>query len=54
MNPIETTFSSGAILYAVLHHTDGRVWNNVALEFGKEYADKPKYYPAWVWRLCKK
>ena len=29
-NPIETTFSSGATLYAVIHHTDGRVWNDVA------------------------
>ena len=27
-NPIETAFSSGATLYAVVHHTDGRVWNN--------------------------
>lgn len=30
-NPIETAFSSGATLYAVIHHTDGRVWNNVSL-----------------------
>lgn len=29
-NPIETTYSSGAILYAIVHHTDGRVWDNVA------------------------
>lgn len=28
MNPIETTYSSGATLYAVVHHTDGRIWNN--------------------------
>ena len=27
-NPIETTFTSGATLYAVVHHTDGRVWND--------------------------
>jgi len=29
MNPLETTFTSGATLYAVIHHPDGRVWNNV-------------------------
>lgn len=23
--------------------------DSAALEFGKEYANKPKYYPAWVW-----
>ena len=27
MNPIETVFSSGATLYAVVHHPDGTVWN---------------------------
>lgn len=26
-NPIETTYSSGSNLYAVIHHTDGRVWD---------------------------
>ena len=30
MNPIETTYSSGSTLYAVIHHTDGRVWNDIA------------------------
>ena len=31
MNPIETTFSSGATLYAILHKpTTGELWNNVA------------------------
>lgn len=29
LNPIETTYSSGSTLYAVIHHTDGRVWNNI-------------------------
>ena len=26
-NPIETTYSTGSFLYAVIHHTDGRVWD---------------------------
>lgn len=30
MNPIETTYSTGSTLYAVVHHTDGRIWNDVA------------------------
>jgi len=29
MNPLETTFTTGGTLYAVIHHPDGRVWNNV-------------------------
>ena len=29
MNPVETTYSSGSTLYAVIHHTDGRVWNDI-------------------------
>ena len=33
MNPIETVFSSGVTLYAVIHHTDGTVWNNVNLAY---------------------
>ncbi len=28
-NPIETSYSSGSTLYAVIHHTDGRVWNDI-------------------------
>lgn len=31
LNPIETTYSSGSTLYAVAHHTDGRIWNNTLL-----------------------
>ena len=44
----------GSILWpGYLFHPD-RVWvwvfldDSAALEFGKDYADKPKYYPAWV------
>ena len=33
MNPLETTFSSGATLYAVIHNPDGRIWNNVMEEW---------------------
>lgn len=37
-NPIETTFSSGATLYAVIHHTDGTVWNE-SLQVFEAYDD---------------
>lgn len=33
MNPIETVYTSGSTLYAVVHHTDGRVWNQVNQAF---------------------
>lgn len=29
MTPIETTFTSGAVLYAILHNPDGTVWNDL-------------------------
>jgi hypothetical protein len=38
MNPIETTFTTGATLYAVIHHTDGTVWND-SLEVFEAYDD---------------
>lgn len=28
--PIETTGSSGLTIYAIIHHPDGRVWNNLS------------------------
>ena len=31
LNPIETVFSSGVTLYAVIHNPDGTIWNNVDL-----------------------
>ena len=38
MNPIETVFSSGSNLYAVIHHADGRIWNEIAQEW-QDYND---------------
>ena len=38
MNPIATTFTAGATLYAVIHHTDGTVWND-SLEVFEAYDD---------------
>jgi hypothetical protein len=31
LNPLETTYSSGSTLYAVIHNPDGRIWNNVSM-----------------------
>ena len=33
LNPIETAFTSGVTLYAVIHNPGGFVWNNVTLAF---------------------
>lgn len=33
LNPIETAYQSGAILYAVIHNKDGTVWNNTNSAF---------------------
>lgn len=30
-NPIETAFTSGVTLYAIIHNPNGKVWNNVTL-----------------------
>jgi hypothetical protein len=38
MNPIETVFSSGSNLYAVIHHADGRIWKEIAQEW-QDYND---------------
>lgn len=27
--------------------------DSIHIEFKKEYPNKEKYYPAWVWRICK-
>lgn len=32
-NPIETTYTSGSVLYAVVHRGDGKIWNDVAQEW---------------------